>query len=161
MKIYQVRYIHPLVIKSSSNGINTYKLSSLDYKVTDRHLPWGFVTSKKPNTTILCDYLHCEYTNYLIDGIILACGYSYHNHCLQRCQFKCLICLGYLQDEVKKNVDALITSFMKKSGEQESVEEDTGRDAAKDDLNDVDETKDDIIKVENLLEHTKELFLKM
>jgi len=50
---------------------------------------------------------------------------------------------------------------MKKSGEQESVEEDTGRDAAKDDLNDVDETKDDIIKVENLLEHTKELFLKM
>ena len=97
----------------------------------------------------------------MIDGIILTCGHGYHNHCLQRCQFKCLICLGYLQDEVKKNVDALITSFMKKSGEQESVEEDTGRDAAKDDLNDVDETKDDIIKVENLLEHTKELFLKM
>jgi len=82
-KIYQAHHIHPSVIKSSSNGINTYKLPSLDYEVTDRHLPQGFVTSKKPNTTILYDYLYCEYTNYLIDGIILTCGHGYHNHYLQ------------------------------------------------------------------------------
>ncbi len=85
MKIYQAHHIHSSVIKSSSNGINTYKLPSLDYEVTDCHLPRGFVTSRKLNTTILCNYLYCEYTNYLIDGIVLACGHGYHNHCLQRC----------------------------------------------------------------------------
>ena len=120
-EIYQARHIYPSVIKSSSNSINTYKLPSLGYNVTDRHLPRGFVTSRKPNTAILCDYLYCEYNGYLIDGIVLACEHGYYNHCLQRCQFKCLICLGYLQDEVKKNVDALITSFTKRLGEQESV----------------------------------------
>ncbi len=159
-KIYQIRHIYPSIIKSSSDGINTYKLPSLDYEVTDHHLSRGFVTSRKPNTTILCDYLYCEYTNYLIDGIILACGHGYYNHCLQKCQFKCLICLGYLQNKVKKNVDALMTSLTKKSGKQESVEEDN-KNTDEDDLNDIDEMMDNIVAVENLLEHAKESFLKL
>ena len=104
MKIYQAYYIYPLVIKSSSNGINIYKLPSLDYKVTNRHLLRGFVTFRKSNTTILYDYLYCKYTNYLIDNIFLAYGHGYHNHCLQKCQSKCLICLDYLRVEIKKNL---------------------------------------------------------
>ena len=111
MKIYQARHLNPLIVKSSSDGINTYKLPSLGYEVTDRHLPRDFVTSRKPNTAILCDYISCDGNSH--DGNILACGHSYHNICLQRSQFKCCICLDYLQREVKNNVNALITSLTK------------------------------------------------
>ncbi|RIB24285.1 hypothetical protein C2G38_2168924 [Gigaspora rosea] len=52
MKIYQARHECPLIV-NSSESINTYKLSSLGYEVTDCHLPRGFVTSKRLNT-----YLH-------------------------------------------------------------------------------------------------------
>ncbi|RIB20463.1 hypothetical protein C2G38_2141149 [Gigaspora rosea] len=34
------------------------------YEVTDRHLPQGFVTTKKPSLVALCDYVHCGYTSY-------------------------------------------------------------------------------------------------
>ncbi|RIB07183.1 hypothetical protein C2G38_2046214 [Gigaspora rosea] len=111
-KIYQAHHGYPSIIQTSSNGINTYKLPSLDYEIMDRHLPRGFVMNWKPNATILCDYVYC-YNSSSIDGIVLTCGHGYHNHCLQRCQFKCLICLGYLQGEVKKNIDALLKSLMK------------------------------------------------
>jgi len=87
---------YPLIVKTSSSGINTYKLVSLGYEVTDRHLPRGFVTSKKPSSSILCDFIYCDVTNDSSNGSVLACGHGYHSRCLQRCQFKCTICLDYL-----------------------------------------------------------------
>ena len=48
MTVYQARSQHSLIVKTSSDGINTYKLPSLGYSITDRHLPRGFVTSKNP-----------------------------------------------------------------------------------------------------------------
>jgi hypothetical protein len=39
---------YPLIVETSSDGINTYELPSLGYRITDRHLPRGFVTSRKP-----------------------------------------------------------------------------------------------------------------
>ena len=92
-KIYQAWNQYPLITKTSSNGINSYNLPSLVYKIIDRHLPRGFVTSRKPSTNIFCDYIYCDYTNYtnLNNCSVLACGHGYHNHCLQRCQSKCLI----------------------------------------------------------------------
>ena len=152
--------MYSLIIKSSFDSINTYKLSFLGYEVTDHHLSRGLITSRKPNATILYDYLYYEYINYLIDDIILICGYGYHNYCLQRYQFKCLIYLEYLQNKVKKNVDALMASLTKKLDGQESIEEDS-KNIDEDDLNDIDEMMDNIIAVENLLEHVKESFLKL
>ena len=158
IKIYQTRQQYPLII-SSSDGINTYKLPSLGYEVTDRHLPRGFVTSRKPNTTTLCDYLYCNYTNCSTNGTILACGHGYHNYCLQRCQFKCLICLEYLQNEIKNNINALITSLMKSSIENEPIDENI-EDTGEDDLNDAEVTIDDLI-MDNLLESAKKSFLEL
>ena len=112
-KLYQARDQYPLIVETSSDGINTYKLPSLGYRITDRHLPRGFVASRKPSTTILCDYADCDCSNHLVDGRILACGHGYHTRCLNRCQSKCFICLGYLQDEIKKNVDAMLMSITK------------------------------------------------
>ncbi|RIB26919.1 hypothetical protein C2G38_2161954 [Gigaspora rosea] len=50
---------------------------------------------------------NCNCIDYSDCGKVLACGHGYHNQCLKKCQFKCLICLDYLKDEIKKNVDAL------------------------------------------------------
>jgi len=71
-----------------------------------------------------------------------------------------LIYLGYLQNEVKKNVDVLMTSLTKKSDEQESIEEDS-KNTDENDLNDIDEIINNIIVVKNLLEYAKESFLKL
>ena len=114
-KIYQTRHQYPLIIETSSDCINSYELPSPGYKITDHHLPRGFVTSRKPDTSILCDFIYCDQMSDVSNGIVLACGHAYHSHCLQRCQFKCSICLEYLQDEIEKNVDALITSMTKES----------------------------------------------
>ena len=108
-KLYQARDQYSLIVETSTSGINTYKLPSLGYNITDRHLPRGFVTSKKPNTAILCDYTD------------LACGHGYHSRCLQRCQYKCYICLGYLQDEITKNVNAMLSSMTTEYNENERV----------------------------------------
>src|SRR5688500_10792201 len=86
-KIYSTRNQYPLILKSSSDGINTYKLPSLGYEITDRHLPRCFVTSRKPNISTLCDFVHCDRTDDSFNGNILACGHGYHSYCLQRCQY--------------------------------------------------------------------------
>jgi hypothetical protein len=158
-KIYQMRDRYPSIVKSSSDGICTYKLPSLGYEVTDRHLPRGFVTSRKPNTSILCDSVDCNCINDLSNGSILACGHGYHIHCLQRCQFKCFICLDYLQDQVKKNVDALIVSMTKGLAENESIEK--SNDAVEDDLMDAEEVRDEIEITASLLEHAKQSFTQL
>ena len=56
-KIYQAHNQYPSNIESSSDGINTYELPSLGYKITDRHLPRGFVTSRKSDTS---DFVYCD-----------------------------------------------------------------------------------------------------
>ena len=150
-KLYQVRDQNPLIVETSSDGINTYELPSLGYTITDRHLPRGFVTSRKPSTAILCDYVDCNYSDHLYDGRILACGHGYHIRCLNRCQSKCLICLGYLQGEIKKNVDAMLMSMTKEVVENETIDE-SSENVAEDDLNDVDEIIDDALMMERLLD---------
>ena len=42
-KIYQARNQYPLITETSSNGINSYKLPSLVYKITNCHLPRGLL----------------------------------------------------------------------------------------------------------------------
>ena len=68
---------YPLIIKSSSDSINTYKLSLLDYEVTDYHLPRGFITCRKLNTFTLYDYIYCDDNSF--NGIILTCDHDYYN----------------------------------------------------------------------------------
>ena len=105
LPVYQAQNQYPLIIKTSSNGINSYKLPSLVYEITDCHLPRGFVTSRKPSTDIFCDYVYCDYTNtnYNLNNCsVLACGHGYHNHCLQRCQSKCLITWTIFNSKSKK-----------------------------------------------------------
>ncbi len=148
-----------LLVKSSSDGINTYKLPSLGYEVTDRHLLRGFVTPRKPNIFGLCDFVYCDQTNNNLNGSVLACGYGYHSYCLQRCQFKCLIYLEYLQNEIKNNINALITSLMKSSIENKPIDENI-EDTGEDDLNDAEVTIDDLI-MDNLLEFAKKSFLEL
>jgi len=159
-KLYQARDQNPLIVETSSDGINAYELPSLGYTITDRHLPRGFVTSRKPNTAILCDYVDCNCSNRLHDDIILACGHGYHIRCLNQCQSKCLICLGYLQDAIKKNVDAMLTSMTKEIVENETIDE-SNENVTEDDLNDVDEITDDALMMECLLERAKTLFLEL
>jgi len=148
-----------LLIKSSSDGINTYKLPSLGYEIIDRHLPRGFITSRKSNTFSLYDFVYCDQSNDNIDSSVLAYGHGYYNYCLQRYQFKCLICLDFLQNEIKNNVDALITNMTKSSIENEPVDENI-EDAGKDDLNDAEAVTDDST-IDNLLEFAKKLFLEL
>jgi len=148
-----------LIVETSSDGINTYKLPSLGYRITDRHLPRGFVASRKPSTTILCDYADCDCSNHLVDGRILACGHGYHTRCLNRCQSKCFICLGYLQDEIKKNVDAMLMSMTKEVVGNEPIDE--SENVAEGDLSDADETTDDALMMEHLLENAKKSFSEL
>ena len=84
----------------------------------------------------------------------------YHIRCLNRCQSKCLICLGYLQDAIKKNVDAMLTSMTKEIVENETIDE-SNENVTEDDLNDVDEITDDALMMECLLERAKTLFLEL
>jgi len=158
-KIYQARNQYPLIIKTSSNGINSYILPSLDYEITDHHLPRGFVTSRKPSTNIFCDYVYCDYTNYtnLNNCSVLACGHGYHNHCLQRCQSKCLICLDNLQVEIKKNVNVLKESMTKRLNENEFIE--NNENTVDDDSGNVESATDDAATMEILLENAKKHFL--
>ncbi len=154
-----MRNHNPLLIKSSSDSINTYKLPSLGYEITDRHLLRGFVISKKLNTFGLYNFVYCNQSNDNIDSSVLTCEHGYHSYCLQRCQFKCLICLDYLQNEIKNNVNALITNMTKSSIENEPVDENI-EDAGKDDLNDAEAVTDDST-IDNLLEFAKKLFLEL
>jgi hypothetical protein len=160
-KIYQTRNKYPLITKTSSDGINSYKLPSLVYEITDRHLPRGFVTPRKPSTNIFCDYIYCDYTNHtnLNDCSVLACGHGYHNRCLQRCQSKCLICLEYLQVEIKKNVNALKESMTKRLNENEFIE--NNENTVDDDSDNVEPITDDAAVMENLLEHAKKTFFEL
>ncbi|RIB25350.1 hypothetical protein C2G38_2031103 [Gigaspora rosea] len=162
-KIYEARHLYPLIVSSSDDGINTYKLPSLDYEITDRHFPRGFVTSRKPYTSVLCDYLRRDCTNYTNcseNGIVHACGHGYHNHCLQRCNFNCLICLGYLRDEIKINIAALKVSMRKDLNENEFINEST--ESTVEDESDDDEAVTSNIEIEdNLLENVKKNFLNI
>ena len=83
--------------------------------------------------------------------------HGYHSRCLQRCQFKCFICLGYLQDEITKNVNAMLSSMTKEYVEDEMIEE-SEENVADDDLSDIDGITDDALVVDNLLERAKYLF---
>ncbi|RIB30695.1 hypothetical protein C2G38_2152026 [Gigaspora rosea] len=160
-KIYRGRYLYSSIISSSDN-INTYNLPSLGYEITDRHLPRGFVTSRKPFTTILCDYVHCDRTNcsnYSDNGKVLACGHGYHDYCLEKCNLKCLICLDYLRGEVSKNINALRVSMRKKLGENEFIEEDFGG-VVEDDLDNSETAIDDAATIENL-ENAKKSFFEL
>ncbi|CAG8840435.1 24135_t:CDS:2, partial [Gigaspora margarita] len=128
-KIYQAHHRHSSIIQTSSDGINTYKLTSLGYEITDRYLPHGFVTNWKPYATILCDYVYC-YNSSSIDG--------------------------YLQGEIKKNIDALLTSLMK---EEKNPIKDDSKNIVKDNSK-IDEMTDNSKTVEDSLERATESFLK-
>ncbi|CAG8565237.1 25029_t:CDS:2 [Gigaspora margarita] len=156
-KIYQACYQYSSII-DSSNNINTYKLYSLGYEITDRHLPRGFVTSRKPFTTALCDYLNCNCIDYSDCSKVLACGHGYHNQCLEKCQFKCLICLDYLKQEIKKNVDALKVSLVKKLGDNEFIDE-RRENIVEDNVDNVEIATGDTTIEE--LEFAKKLFLEL
>ena len=162
-KMYNARHLYPLIVSSSDDGINTYKLPSLGYEITDRHLPRGFVTSRKPYTSVLCDFFYCDCTNYTNcsdSGIVLACGHGYHNRCLQRCSFKCLICLSYLREEIKSNVAALMVSMTKDLGENEFVDESI-ENTVEDESDDAEAVLSDIEVENNLLENAKNAFLNL
>ena len=151
------------IVKSSADGINIYKLPSLGYEVTDCHLPRGFVTSKKPNVFVLCDSIYCDRTYDLHNGHVLACGHGYHNYCLQKSQFKCFICLGYLEGKIKKNIDVLTVSMTNKLVENKSINrnsENTADDDG-DGMENAEEATGNAIEVENLLNHAKITFLEL
>ncbi|RIB24490.1 hypothetical protein C2G38_2031826 [Gigaspora rosea] len=161
-KIYKAFHLYPLIINSSNDDINSYKLPSLGYEITDRHLPRSFVTSRKSFTNVLCDYLYCDCTNYTNcsnDGNVLVCGHRYHSCCLQRCNFKCLICLGYLRDAIKSNVEAIKASMMKDLGEKKFIDENVEN--ADEDDSDVEDATGDIAAMDNLLDQAKKNFFEL
>ncbi|RIB20838.1 hypothetical protein C2G38_2178254 [Gigaspora rosea] len=136
MKIYKARYLYPLTINSSDDNINSYKLPSLGYEITDRHLPRGFVTSRKPFINVLCDYLYCDCTNY--------------TNCSND---------GYLQDAIKSNVEAIKVSMMKDLGEKEFMDENV--ESADEDDSDAEDATGDIATVDNLLDQAKKNFFEL
>ncbi|RIB07276.1 hypothetical protein C2G38_2274799 [Gigaspora rosea] len=129
-KIYKARYLYPLTINSSDDNINSYKLPSLGYEITDRHLPRVF-----------------------------ACGHGYHSRCLQKCSFKYLICLGYLQDAIKSNVEAIKVSMMKDLAKKEFMDENV--ESADEDDSDAEDVTGDIATVDNLLDQAKKNFFEL
>src|SRR6185437_10688230 len=121
-----------------------------------------FVTSRKPSTNVLCYYLYCDctnYTNYSNDGNVLVCRHGYHSRCLQRCNFKCLICLDYLQDAIKSNVEAIKVSMMKDLGKKKFMDENV-ESADKDD-SDAKNVIGDIVAIDNLLDQAKKNFFEL
>ncbi|RIB16018.1 hypothetical protein C2G38_2191071 [Gigaspora rosea] len=146
-KIYYAYNISSCVISSSDN-INTYKLLSLGYEVTDRHLPRGFVTLRKPNISVLCDSTYCNTPYDSVNSSILACGHGYHSYCLQNQQFNCL---DYLQNEVRKNTNALIKSLTKSLGENLPKEDTDNDDEDSDEIHEI----SDEVAVELQLEQVK------
>ena len=69
--------------------------------------------------------------------------------------------MDYLQDEVKKNVDAQMASFLKtKLGSEEFIREDSEIEI-KNDLDDAEETTDDSVAMEDLLESAKKSFMEL
>ena len=138
-------------------------MPSLGYKITDRHLLRGFITFRKSFTAILCDYIHYDrinYTNYLDDCSVLACEHDYYNHCLQKYQSKCLICLDYLQIEIKKNVNTLRESMTKKLNENEFINE-NDENIVDNDSGNIEAAMDDVITIENLLKYAKKAFFEL
>ncbi|RIB30499.1 hypothetical protein C2G38_2152436 [Gigaspora rosea] len=134
-KMYEARHLYPLIISSSDDSINTYKLPSLGYKITDRHLPRGFVTPRKPYTSILCDFLHCDCTSY--------------TNCSDN---------EYLKNEIRINVESLKVSMTKDLGENEFiVEQDEG--TGDDELDDAEAVAGEMEIEDNLLENAKKTFL--
>ncbi|RIB19126.1 hypothetical protein C2G38_2182720 [Gigaspora rosea] len=126
-KIYRIYDISSFII-SSSNNINIYKLSSLGYEITDRYLPRGFVTSKKPNIFAICDSIHCNTPYDLSNG------------------------------SIRKNTDALIKSLTKSLGEnlsKKDIEEDKGDDK---DPNEIHEISDDVMVERQLEDAKKLFF---
>ena len=71
------------------------------------------------------------------------------------------ICLDYLQDKVKNNVNTLIISLMKKAKIEDESINDNVENVNEDSLNDIEEITYDIVVTENLLKCTKRLFLKL
>jgi len=136
--------------KYAENALQPYEQTALILNVDDYH---NIHTQRKPDTSILCDFELCDQSHNLCDGKILACGHGYHNHCLEQCQNKCVICLEYLQEEIEKNVDAVIMNMTKESADI-SIDA-TNDNTAEDDLNNVDEAIDNILVAEILLERAK------
>ena len=140
------------MLKRHLDGINTYELPSLGYRITDHHLPRGFVTSRKPALQFfVIIQIATVLTIYLISRI-LACGHGYHTRCLNRCQSKCFICLGYLQDEIKKNIDAMLMSMIKEVVGSEPIDES--------DLSDADEITDDALMIGASIRTCKKIILR-
>ncbi|CAG8681291.1 17122_t:CDS:2 [Gigaspora margarita] len=141
-KMYQERHLYPLIDNSSEDGIYTYTLPSLGYVITDRHLPRGFVTARKPFTNVLCDYRFCDctnYTNYSNDGNVLSCGH------------------GYLAVACK---DALKESMTKDLGENKFIDENT-ESAIEDDSDNADTATGDMEMANNLLEQARKTFVEL
>ncbi|CAG8849383.1 27932_t:CDS:2, partial [Gigaspora margarita] len=133
-KVYKARHLYPLTVNSFDDGINSYKLPSLGYEITDHHLPRGFVTSRKLFTNILCDYLYCDCTNYTN-------------------------CLNDDNDVIKSNVEAIKVSIKKDLGEKEFVDENV--ESANEDNSDAEDTTSNIAAMDNLLEQAKKNFFEL
>ncbi|RIB30406.1 hypothetical protein C2G38_2026846 [Gigaspora rosea] len=140
-----VEIAHSIIRRNTAKFFDSQQLC---YEITDRHLPRGFVTLKKPNVSILCDFTSCDRTNDLLNGTVLGM------------QAWCFICLDYLQGEVEKNVKALIkslTSSKKEKIETESIYKNNEDEENSDDTEEVTEA----VAIENQLERAKKLFLEL
>ncbi|CAG8826838.1 3816_t:CDS:2, partial [Gigaspora margarita] len=129
-KIYHTYDISSFIV-SSSNNIAIYKLSSLGYEIMNCHFPRGFVISRKPSIFALCNSIYCNISYDLSNSSVLAYRHGYHSYCLQNQQFKCFICLDYLQNKIRKNTNVLIKSLTKDLDEKlskEDIEEDKNDD---------------------------------
>ena len=73
------------------------------------HLPLGFNTSCKPNSSRYCDASNCLSFSVNIGTIeVLACGHTYHKFCYNHNGSKCMHCLSFLQDGVDEHVQSLL-----------------------------------------------------
>jgi len=71
-----------------------------------------------------------------------------------------LICLDYLQIEIKKNVNTLRESMTKKLNENEFINE-NDENIVDNDSGNIEAAMDDVITIENLLKYAKKAFFEL
>ena len=136
----------------NTNQINNDKypkfyLPSFDINVDVKVLPLGWNTKKKPANNKFCDADNCLLPNCIdpSNGIILICGHSYHQECLNTLNNdKCNHCFSYLSSEIKKNIKSLDERLSKSLKENEIP--------LFDDKNNDNNENDDDENIENILE---------
>jgi hypothetical protein len=134
----------------NNNKYPRFYLPSFDIEVDVKVLPLGWNTQKIPADNKFCDADNCLLPNNmdLSNGIVLICGHSFHQECLNILyNNKCNHCFIYLSTEIERNIKSLDKRLSAPLKENETL-------LFEDENNNVEEN-DDNENIENILERTE------